>query len=199
MQKAREVFESAQDQVIETWVAAQQVWSGTDPTTWERIGVGVVCVLVFSAFCWSLLRLCSTSSQHLAPVPPKEEKGMSPKAVTMGRKQKQLLVRVMESGFYELRKQDQDRIKNKVKGPKPISDAQAKALYRAVGYAFDIPCVLPVTTKARFKAQIRSGLKKLKAAVPLKIPGAKPKGTVEANNLPVIKEVKSTTKSALSF
>lgn len=196
MTTAREYYETAQDRALEALHQAQ-VWSGTDPTTLQHIGIGLLCMMLVFAAIWMLVHNCETPVKP--PVAPKETKGMAPKAVTMGKKQKQLLVKVMEAGFYELRKQDQERVKNKVKGPKPITDSQAKGLYRAVGYAFDIPCVLPVTTKARFKGQLRSGLKKLRDAVPLKIPGPGPKATVEPNNLPAVKEVKANGKKALAF
>jgi hypothetical protein len=198
MTTAREYFETAQDRALEALHQAQ-VWSGTDPTTLEHIGIGLACFLLVAGAIYMLVRNCPQPATPPVVSPPKEIKGMAPKAVTMGKKQKQLLVRVMEAGFHSLRTDDQNRAKNKVKGPKPITDSQAKGLYRAVGYAFDIPCVLPVTTKARFKGQLRSGLKKLRDAVPLRIPGPSPKATVEPNNLPVIKEVKPNGKKALAF
>lgn len=204
MQTAREVYATAQDMLMESWHRAQLGWEGMTLTTWEHIGIGVVCALLVFALIWMLVKNCPKPAHPLViepPQPNKETKGMAPKAVTMGKKQKQLLVRVMEAGFYELRKQDMERVKNKVRGPKPITNSQARSLYRNVGYAFDIPCILPVTTMTKLKAQIRTRTRKLKESAIPNIPGQKPKATVEPNNLPVIKTPKegNAKAQAMSF
>jgi hypothetical protein len=190
----------AHDAIIEQWHRAQETLAGINLTTLEHVGIGLVIMVILIVLVAHLVNRQTPGVPGVVapPQPKKENTGMAPKAVTMSKKQKMLLVRALETGFYQIRLEDQQKIKNKVKGHKPLTDTQAKSIYRACGYAFDIPCIMPVTTKVKFKAKIRGQLAQLKKEAVKIIPGPKPKPTVEPNNLPTVGGAKGKTP-AMSF
>ena len=118
-------------------------------------------------------------------LPPKEEgpkepadgeKAVVAKKVDISERQRKLMKEIFEEGI------GSRRIK------RTISRKDANALYRAIGYAFDIPCFITTNSNLnKMKKGIVARVNQMRKVVP-KIPGPGPKQDIPKYSKPVTKE-----------